>query len=165
MGGLGTLIGGVIGFGAALIPEFMSIIRAAYFHRFSMEACEKGHQELAAQMSVQSDTINNLAAQIQQSRPESLGWVEALRVSLRPIITYLFFGMFFIIKLTMLWYAMHYAESVKDITPIVWDTETSSLFAAVISFWFGSRALGAATGTATVSTPSRVPGLVNGDTK
>jgi hypothetical protein len=48
----------------------------------------------------------------------------------------------------------HLHEHVEFIQamPLIWDPETSSLFAAIISFWFGSRALGNAAGTATLPT-------------
>lgn len=169
MGWLGTLLGGLMGFGASAIPEIISIVRAHFFHKFAMEAADAGHTEILAKLNTQSDAIQALQTQIQTGCKPN--WIDVLANSVRPILTYLFFALFFIIKITALFHIL-WKEDVELLTAmqVIWDTETSSLFAAIISFWFGSRALGAASGTATMptptalSTPTRVSGLVNGDT-
>jgi hypothetical protein len=169
MGWLGTLLGGLIGFAASVIPEVVSLIRANYFHKFAMEAADKGHAEVMASLSTQADSIAALQAQL-AGTPCQQSWIDVLSNTVRPVLTYLFFGMFFTIKISALYHII-YHEHVEFLVamPVIWDSETSSLFAAIISFWFGSRALGSATGTATqsptpIASPSRVSGLVNGDT-
>ena len=165
-GWLGTLFGGLMGFAASAVPEIVSLVRAHYFHKFAMEAADKGHADVIDKLNSQSDAISALSAQIQTDCKPS--WIESLSNSVRPILTYLFFAMFFIIKIAALFHIL-WVEDVEllQAMQIIWDSETSSLFAAIISFWFGSRALGQAAGTATlptpISTPSRVAGLVNGD--
>ena len=166
MSWIGTLLGGLIGFGASVIPEAVALVRASYFHRFQMEAIEKGHEELAQSISSQTDAINALTLQVQANCKPS--WLDLISNSVRPILTYLFFSMFFLIKMSALVHLLVY-EHVEVMVglPLIWDPETSSLFAAIISFWFGSRALGGAAGTAStnmnyIPPPSR-GNIVDGD--
>jgi tetrahydromethanopterin S-methyltransferase subunit E len=164
MGGLGTLLGGLMGFGASAIPEVISLVRASYFHKFAMEAANAGHDDVLAQLTTQTQTLTTISSQLEA---QAQSWMDFLSSSVRPILTYLFFGMFFFIKMTALYHVLH-TDHVEILTalPFIWDSETSSLFAAIISFWFGSRALGATAGTATLPvtpSPSRVSGLVDGD--
>jgi hypothetical protein len=66
---------------------------------------------------------------------------DALRASVRPTITYGFFILFVIIKLYGLWHgvAVEHTPTIQ-LLPIIWDDGSGSLFAAILSFWFGSRA-------------------------
>jgi hypothetical protein len=49
MGWLGTLLRRIDGIcGKHVIPEVISLVRARYFHKFAMEAADKGHTEVMA---------------------------------------------------------------------------------------------------------------------
>ena len=56
------------------------------------------------------------------------------------MITYAFFLLFAIVKVTALVSFMH-ADAISWIEALqrIWDEETQALFAAVMAFWFGSR--------------------------
>ena len=66
--------------------------------------------------------------------------VEGLQASVRPVITYAFFAVFAVIKIATLT-SLIGGQGVQlvDALRLVWDEETQALFAAVMSFWFGSR--------------------------
>ncbi|MEL0099572.1 MAG: hypothetical protein VW907_08465, partial [Opitutae bacterium] len=69
------------------------------------------------------------------------GFVNALRASVRPVITYVFFGLFVAIKVTALIALMDSGVEMGRALSMLWDSETSALFSCVLSFWFGGRAL------------------------
>ncbi len=71
-----------------------------------------------------------------------MAWVDALRASVRPIITYAFFLLFASVKGSAL-YVLIVVEGIllAEALPRIWDPETQALFAAAMSFWFGQRAL------------------------
>jgi hypothetical protein len=74
-------------------------------------------------------------------------WVDGLRASVRPVITYAFFTLFTVVKASAL-YVLVSEEGLTVIQalPQIWDPETQALFAAVMSFWFGQRGLAKAGG-------------------
>ncbi len=69
------------------------------------------------------------------------GWVSALQRSVRPVITYAFFGLFCVIEITLLMEAIEKGTDFSEAINLLWDDETKAIFAAIISFWFGSRAI------------------------
>ena len=74
-------------------------------------------------------------------------WVDALAGTVRPVITYAFFALFAAVKGSAL-YVLIAVEGMllAQALPQIWDPETQALFAAVMSFWFGQRALAKARG-------------------
>lgn len=69
-------------------------------------------------------------------------FVNAVRASVRPFITYVFFSVFIWIKIYAVYYGLHSQNlDVINIIPLVWDEETASIFSAVIGFWFGTRSI------------------------
>jgi hypothetical protein len=67
--------------------------------------------------------------------------INMLAMSVRPIVTYGFFAVFMVIKLQGLYHGMIEDQTpMTQLLPVIWDEGTESLFAAVLAFWFGSRA-------------------------
>jgi len=75
------------------------------------------------------------------SQPKGIKWMEALRTSVRPIFTYAFFILFATVKTAALFKLLDQGVGITDGLIAVWDAETRALFAAVMSFWFGQRAV------------------------
>ena len=66
-------------------------------------------------------------------------YLNALRASIRPVITYSFFFLFCAVKIAAAWTMIANGQSVPEMLKAVWDVETMSLFSTIIAFWFGSR--------------------------
>jgi hypothetical protein len=69
------------------------------------------------------------------------GFIAGLQKSVRPVITYAFFGLFATIEITLLLEALEKGTDFSEAINLLWDEETKAIFAAIISFWFGSRAI------------------------
>ena len=68
-------------------------------------------------------------------------YINALRASIRPVITYTFFFLFVAVKVAAAYVMLSTGQSVPEMLKAVWDVETMSLFSTIIAFWFGSRVL------------------------
>jgi len=66
-------------------------------------------------------------------------FIETLRASVRPVLTYLFFGVFVIVKLSALVIMIKDGLDITTALIVIWDQETSAIFGAIMGFWFGSR--------------------------
>lgn len=66
-------------------------------------------------------------------------FINALRASIRPVVTYAFFALFVAVKISAAWVMLASGQSVPEMLNAVWDSETMSLFATILAFWFGSR--------------------------
>jgi hypothetical protein len=69
------------------------------------------------------------------------GFVNALRGSVRPVITYAFFGLFVAVQVVIMVKVMDEGGDWASAVTLMWTPETSGLFAAIMSFWFGNRAV------------------------
>jgi hypothetical protein len=69
-------------------------------------------------------------------------WMKDLRASVRPVITYGFFFLLVAIDVGLFVYGWNQGVSFKDLSEMLWDAETATLFASIIAFHFGGRAFG-----------------------
>jgi ABC-type multidrug transport system fused ATPase/permease subunit len=93
-----------------------------------------------------SASSNEMLARITaQAQSSGVKWVDALNSLVRPIVTYFFFGLFCLIKLTYLFVAVrgvYLGElELKEAITLVWDVETMCLFSGIMAFWFSDRVL------------------------
>ncbi len=143
-----TLLGSLLGFMSSAFPDILGIWkdRADRNHELAIldrqiEANKLNHAQRLEEIHVQADISESKALYTHASQPSGVKWVEALRATVRPIITYAFFALFATVKIAILIKFMDQGLSVTDSLIAVWDAETMALFAAVMSFWFGQRAL------------------------
>ena len=68
-------------------------------------------------------------------------FINALRASIRPVVTYTFFFVFIAVKIAAAYVMIKTGQSIPEMLNAVWDIETMSLFSTIIAFWFGSRTM------------------------
>lgn len=144
-----TLLGSLLGFITSSFPELLKLWqdkqdRAHELHILDrqMEQMRLGHSQRLDEISLEADIKESRALLRHDSQLSGVKWVDGLRASVRPLITYAFFLLFAAVKCAAL-YVLVVDEGIDLVAalPEVWDVETQALFAAVMSFWFGSRAL------------------------
>ncbi len=143
-----TLIGSLLGFITSAFPDLLRIYkdRTDRIHELEildrqMEMMRAGHQQRLEEIQVQANTTEAQAL-YQHARASGTAWVDALAGSVRPVITYAFFGLYALVKLAQ-WFFVYQTLERQWAHALVqiWDTEDQALFATVIAFWFGHRML------------------------
>lgn len=142
-----TLLGSLIGFLGSAIPEFIKLWREGKDREHElaildrqMEMQKLGHTQRLEEIQIAADIAESQMLHNYANHPTGVAWVEALQASVRPIITYAFFLVFAVVKLAVLLsLLLADGNSFADALQKTWDEETQGLFAAVMSFWFGSR--------------------------
>ena len=139
----------LLGFASGVVPEVVGYFRKKQNHKFELELYE-AKAKYADQMSKLK--IQELDSQAEIAETKGLyehdrsidagGFVNGLRGSVRPVITYLFFLMFASVKGTMI-YAMITNQNLDWTLAIetAWDSDTAAVFSAILAFWFGNRAM------------------------
>ena len=139
-----SLIGSLLGFASGVVPEVLGYFRKQQDHEFELElyaAKAKYAEALTANKLKELD----LKAEIQelkslykhdQTLKTSSPFISALRASVRPVITYFFFFTFVGVELSVIFNLVD-----PSLIDKIWSDNTAGLFAAVLSFWFGSRAM------------------------
>ena len=142
-----TLLGSLLGFGTSFLPEVLNFFRAGQDHKHKLESMQL-EMELMTKRSELQLNIMDKQAEIKETeglyRHDSMdagGFINALRGSVRPVITYVFFGLFIAIKITAIVALMNSGNDLGRSLSLIWDDQTAGLFAAIMSFWFGGRAI------------------------
>ena len=148
---LSGLLGSLLGLTGSLVPAVTDHFKSKRDNEFELKKMEKMAELRAAGFDHDMKMFETQAADKEHARliehdisiNQGTGFIAGLQKSVRPIITYSFFGLFAIIEVTLLMNAMNAEDGVdfNNAIAILWDDDTKAIFAAIISFWFGSRAL------------------------
>ena len=143
-----TLLGSLLGFGTSFLPEVLN-----YFKRGQEQKHEVQRMKMEIELMAKRSEfkIQELDKEAEIKEAEGLykhdsvdagGFINGLRGSVRPIITYAFFGLFVAIKVTALISLMNLPEMQLNMAlSMIWDDQTAGLFSAIMAFWFGNRAV------------------------
>ena len=144
-----TLLGSLLGFGTSFAPKIFDYFqeKADRAHELAMidrqmEQMKLGSQLKLEEINAQADIAETRAIYRHDSSIKSSTWVNNLRGTVRPAITYLLVCCLIAIKFCGL-YALIAIEGVAvyQAIPTIADDQFNSLIACIISFWFGNRAL------------------------
>ena len=142
-----TLIGSLLGFTTSFAPEVLNFFKANQEHKHAMQKAQleidlmSKRSELKLQVLDREADIKEAEGLYQHDSIDSGGFINALRGSVRPVITYCFFALFVAIKVTALFALMNSGTELGQALSVIWDEPTAGLFAAIMSFWFGNRAV------------------------
>ena len=137
-----------MGFGTSFLPEVLNYFKRGQEQKYELQRMQM-EMELMAKRSELKISELDKEAEIKETEGlykhdnvDAGGFINALRGSVRPIITYAFFGLFVAIKVTALLSLMNQTGvSLNMALDTIWDDQTAGLFAAIMSFWFGNRAV------------------------
>ena len=143
------LLGSLLGFGGSVIPAITDHCAKKADNKFELQKMEKMAELRAAGFDHEVKMFETQAADNEHKRliehdisiNAGTGFIAGLQKSVRPIITYCLFGLFAAIEVSLLLEALAQGANIRESLNILWDDDTKAIFAAIISFWFGSRAI------------------------
>lgn len=139
-----TLLGSLLGFLSAGLPKLFEFFQQKQDNQLKMQMLQaqiearKSNQEFDLKMFHEKKDFDEQKILIEHDIAMKDNWLSS---SVRPIITYLFFFIFAAVKISMIWHAISTGTDFYSAMQMTWDDETQAIFAAIISFWFGSRAM------------------------
>ena len=144
-----TLLGSLLGFGSSLLPKVFEFFqeRADRAHELAiidrqMEQMKLGSALKLEEINAKADIAETKAIYKHDSSIKPATWVENLRGSVRPIVTYLFILTFIGIKAAGFYMLVHIeGAAVYEAIMAINSENFQAIVAAIVSFWFGSRAL------------------------
>jgi hypothetical protein len=138
-----SLLGSLLGFGTSVIPMIMNYFQDKQDKKHELSLMDKqleqqiqiGNQKLDM-VHVEADIRETEALLKSQSslNRQSSQWITDLAASVRPFITYLLFIEFMVLTFLL---AFGYIDN--EMYALIWSDEIMAMWAAVVSFWFGSR--------------------------
>jgi len=131
-----TIIGSVLGFATSFLPAIMQYFQQKQQAQLQLQMMQLGIK----QTEVEAQAVQQQAIYQEDASLKGSPWIESMRASVRPVITYVFFTLFVAIKVCALLSTIKTGTTFMSALPLLWDEETNALFAAVVTFWFGGRA-------------------------
>ena len=145
-----SLIGTLIGFGTSIVPEVLGYFKQKQANEQELRMLE-AKAKYADQMSKLKIAELDAQAEIEETKGlyehdksiDAGSFINGLRGSVRPVVTYLFLLAYLTTKGVMI-YAMIAVQNLDWTVAIdmAWREEPDGvIFSAIISFWFGNRAM------------------------
>ncbi len=142
-----TLLGSLLGFSTSFLPEILNYFKASQDHKHNLERMKVEMDMMTKRNELKLNIIDK-QAEIKETEGlykhdamDAGGFVNALRGSVRPVITYCFFALFVAVQAVVIMRVMAEGGNWTEAVPLMWTAETQGVFAAIMSFWFGNRAV------------------------
>jgi hypothetical protein len=153
-----TLLGALLGFLGSVVPDVFSFLKATQDNAQELAILDKqievqklGGIQRLEEINTQAD-IAESAALNDRVKPMGIKWVDALAGSVRPVITYLFFFAYIVVKFAQYQSLLHVeglpwlgdvqkGQEWYGLVVTLWGEEDQGLFAAIMCYWFGNRAM------------------------
>lgn len=140
-----TLLGSLLGFMGSIFPEIIKLFQDRADKKHELTLMDK---QIALQQLTGSQHLDEIGIKADISESQALyrtytvgvKWVDALTASVRPVLTYLFFLRYLFVAYIVYQTADIHAPAFVFLETI-WSDEDKALFACIISFWFGQRAM------------------------
>ena len=144
-----SIIGSLIGFAGSAVPAVTDIFKEKDSRKHELEKMKMMAELRQQGMGFDLKMYDTMGADKEHQRlmehdiaiSKGTGFMSGLQKSVRPVITYAFFGLFATIEITLLMDAIEKGTEFSEAIKLLWDEDTKAIFAAIISFWFGSRAI------------------------
>ena len=143
-----ALLSPLFGILGSLLPSIVRIFERKQEIKYELDLTrikiDAALQQAEVQYNIESVKADVADGESVRSHDKSIDggkFLNALRASIRPVITYTFFALFCAVKIAAAWVMLASGQSVPEMLKAVWDVETMSLFSTIIAFWFGSRVM------------------------
>jgi hypothetical protein len=141
-----TLLGSLLGFLSAAFPDFLKLFRDAQDRKHELKILElqmqqqaQGHSNRLEEIQVNADIAESRA--LYQTYHTGIRWVDALNGTVRPVIAYSFFLLYASVKFLSYAALPEHGASLEVVYQTLWTTDDEAIFAGIISFYFGQRAM------------------------
>jgi hypothetical protein len=143
-----TLLSPFLGIIGSLLPSVVRIFERKQemkyeleLNKIKMEAAVQNAQIQIAVEDAKADVADAQSVRSFDNNVDGGRFINALRASIRPVITYVFFALFIAVKIAAAYVMISTGQSIPEMLKAVWDADTAALFGTIIAFWFGSRVM------------------------
>lgn len=103
-------------------------------------AATQGNIQLAI-ADAQADINDQQSVRSNDSGPSDGVFIDTLKATIRPVITYCFFFLFVAVKASAAYALFHSGFSIPSTITTIWDENTTAIFGTILGYWFGNRSL------------------------
>ncbi len=139
-----TFASALMGFMSSLVPDLLKMWRDRQDRRHELailqlqiEQQAQGHTQRLEEIRTEGDIAQSRT--LYQTYFTGIRWVDALNGTVRPVLAYAFFLLYFSIKLMQ--FSLLPEAPLPWAIEALWGEEDRAIFAGIIAFYFGQRAM------------------------
>ena len=142
-----ALLGSLLGFLTSLVPQWLKLIQDSRdkahelaILELQMEQMKLGHVQRIEEINTQADISE--FTELYKTYNTGVHWVDALNGTVRPVLAYAFFLLYFIVKIAQFYVLSTLPwQTVSTAIMGVWGEEDVGIFAGILCFYFGNRGM------------------------
>ena len=141
-----TLFAAILGAVTGILPGLVEVFKLwttykyeIQLKRLELDAARDGYEFRMAHEDIRASYRELESLHRHDNSLRGNRFVEILRASVRPVITYLFFFWFMYVQGAAIYLMYTEGLPAMEIILLSWSTDTAPIFAAVMGFWFGGR--------------------------
>lgn len=139
-----TLLASLLGFVSSTFPDLLKLWRDGADRKHELEILKlqleqqkQGHVNRLEEIQIAADGIESKA--LYKTYSIGIKWVDALNGTVRPVLAYSFFILYSAVKYAQISILLD-SVNIIEAFPLIWHEEDQTIFAGIISFYFGVRA-------------------------
>lgn len=146
---LGSLFGGLF----RLAPEILKFFDKANDrkHELAMFTIQTDLEKLRGEFKMEEKYVDYSISQLDamqaafkdqsEAVKASYRWVAALSALVRPVVTYVLFGLYVCVKIATMSYAMNSGAGWQTMLTSTWSVEDFAMLNMILTFWFVGRSI------------------------
>ena len=140
-----TMMASLTGFISALMPALIKMLREFYDRKHELAIMDRqirmNMRGLTSVDEIRLATSAMEASALYNTYKTGITWIDALNGTVRPALAYAFFLLYGFIKCVQCTTYADYDVASPMILDLLWNVEDQAIFASIISFYFGQRAI------------------------
>ena len=134
-----TLLGSVIGFGSSFLPKVMDYFQDKADKKHELEVMKQAALIQLDQTAIDANIREVETVHEHDAALDGGSFVNGLRASVRPIITYLFMALFVAVEIATYYLLIKSGVAPGEALVAAWNEQIMALWASILAFWFGGR--------------------------
>ena len=146
---LGSVLGGLFRLAPELIKQFDRVNERQ--HELKMFSLQTELEKQRGAIVLEQKYVDHSTAQLgaiqeafkeqSQTASNSYRWVAALSALVRPVVTYVLFGMYVLTKTLIIIYALQHNAEWNLVLKANWHSEDFAMLNMILTFWFVGRSI------------------------
>ena len=134
-----TLLGSLIGFGSSFLPKVMDYFQDKADKKHELEVMKQAALVQLDQTAIEANIREVETVHEHDAALDGGSFVNGLRASVRPIITYLFMALFVAVEIATYYLLIKSGVAPGEALVAAWNEQIMALWASILAFWFGGR--------------------------
>jgi|TARA_Y100000296_G_C5147940_1_gene244788 hypothetical protein len=134
-----TLLGSLLGFGTSFLPKVMDYFQDKADKKHELEVMTRQAEIQLDRTAIDANIREVETIHEHDASLDGGSFINGLRASVRPVITYLFMALFISVEVTTYVLLIKKGMSPGDALVASWNDQIMAMWAAILAFWFGGR--------------------------